>query len=939
VDLPRRIDYDDRQVVNLGRDLSPTRFLVISLTACSVCVLVVVLGVRTGPFANYVQLCAVAALILLLITLGVSVYRAYRGRKTSRLNGARARALINAMPVPASAADRQGRIVAVNHAYCALLGHDPQQLKDLSALVHPDDLEFSLQLFRELMSGRRTRYRVTRRALAQDGRIIRVEADAFRVDSFQVEFVEDITARELRDEALRSDEARQATENAVTGVLVGADSLDDAIPRLLQAMCEYGRWQVGVFWMQDARTKALRCGHFWCPSHVLVPQFEAATRSLSLQPGEGLSGRVWESGEPAWTADIGTDDTIFRGLKAEAEGLRSAFSFPIVFESQILGVIELVSSEVRPRDDLISPAIRAINGLFGRFFERERAEERLRVSEERYRTITEIAHDAVITIDQSGTMLSVNGAAERLFGFAREEMVGHALTMLIPEKLRNRHRRAMERYRGSGKRRIRWDAIELPGLRKDGSEILLEISLAEFIQAGTPTFTGYLRDITERKEEESALVYQALHDALTDLPNRTLLSERLEQAILVGHRHNTPVSLMMMDLDRFKEVNDTFGHHSGDVLLQQVSQRLVANMRQSDTIARLGGDEFAVLLPQTDAVGAIDAARRLVEALRQPFTLEDRQLDVGISMGIAAYPVHGSDAATLMRRADSAMYAAKRGSDDFSVYSPERDENNSARLLMTGELRHAIEANELVLHYQPKVGLVDGSIRNVEALVRWIHPERGFTPPDTFIPLAEETGLIKPLTIWVLNEALRQHRAWRVNDVDIRMAVNFSARMLHDPDLVRTIAELLQRWKVEPSRLLIEITESAIMLDPESAMTTLTHLHNAGVWTAIDDFGTGYSSLGYLRKLPVDEIKIDKSFVLEMATNRDDASIVELIVNLGHNLGLKVVAEGVDNQRTLTMLTEMGCDLAQGFFLSRPVPALELTAMLGGPDARLSFVS
>jgi EAL domain-containing protein (putative c-di-GMP-specific phosphodiesterase class I) len=325
--------------------------------------------------------------------------------------------------------------------------------------------------------------------------------------------------------------------------------------------------------------------------------------------------------------------------------------------------------------------------------------------------------------------------------------------------------------------------------------------------------------------------------------------------------------------------------------------------------------------------------------LNKPYTLEGQELDVGVSIGIAMYPMHGNDAVTLMRRADVAMYAAKRSGRDYTVYSPERDETSSVRLLLTGELRQAIESGQLLLMYQPKVSLEDGGTHNVEALVRWIHPERGFTPPDQFIPLAEETGLVKPLTVWVLNEALKQHCAWRDSGFDIRIAVNFSARTLHDPDLLHMVTGMLQQWNVDPSRLEVEITESAIMLDPDSAMKTLTQLHDAGVWTSIDDFGTGYSSLGYLRKLPVDEIKIDKSFVIEMAGNRADASIVQSVVQLGHNLGLQVVAEGVENRRTLDMLRAMSCNLAQGFFLSKPLAAAELTEWLKGPKQRLSVVS
>jgi diguanylate cyclase (GGDEF)-like protein/PAS domain S-box-containing protein len=902
-------------------------------------VLAVADGTRTTPAAGYVFPAAVVGSILLLAVTVVALCRSYRDRKGSRRDLTRFRALVQGLSVPICVADSRGRVVAVNSAYTTLLRRSPESFGNLLSSIHEDDRPLSQRLFKELMSGRRTRYNVSRRAISGNGDVLNVESSAFRVDHFQVEVAEDVTVRELRNEALRAGEARQETQNATISVLAEAESLDAAIPRLLEAMCRHGHWDIGAFWTLDQHTGALHCTHFWRPEDVRVPQFEAATLSLGLEPGDGLPGRVWLTGEPTWTLDIGADDTVFRGLKADAEGLRSAFSFPILFEGQVRGVIELVSSSVRQRDESMMPAIKAIGGLVGRFFERERAEETLRASEERYRTITEIALDAVITIDQGSAILSVNQAAERIFGYTREELVGHSLTMLMPAGMRERHRLGVDRYQSSGKRRIRWDAIELPGLRKDGTEILLEISLAEFTQAGKPTYTGYLRDITERKQEESALVYQALHDGLTSLPNRSLLTERLRQAILVAHRHDKPVALMLMDLDRFKEVNDTFGHHSGDLLLQQVAMRLLETMRESDTVARLGGDEFAVLLPSTGAEGAIDAAKRIAETLRQPFTLESQELDIGTSIGISVYPAHGADAANLMRRADVAMYAAKRGSGNYSVYSAERDENNSARLLMTGELRQAIEGDQLLLHYQPKIGVADGSVRHVEALVRWVHPERGFTPPDRFIPLAEETGLVKPLTIWVLNEALRQHRAWREVGLDIQVAVNFSARTLHDPDLVSIVTGLLETWRVEPSRLEIEITESAIMLDPERAMITLTELHDAGIDTSIDDFGTGYSSLGYLQKLPVDEVKIDKSFVLEMATNRDHATIVRAIVDLGQKFDLRVVAEGVDNRRTLDMLTEMGCDLAQGFFLSRPLPAADLLAWLQSLDSRLSAAS
>jgi diguanylate cyclase (GGDEF)-like protein len=438
-----------------------------------------------------------------------------------------------------------------------------------------------------------------------------------------------------------------------------------------------------------------------------------------------------------------------------------------------------------------------------------------------------------------------------------------------------------------------------------------------------------LRDVTERRRTEAALTYQALHDALTELPNRHLLRDRLQQAVLVARRHNQPLSLLFMDLDRFKEVNHTLGHHSGDLLLQQVALRIRGMLRESDTIARLGGDEFGVVLPATDEAGATQTADRILKSLKQAFVMEGHVFEIGASIGITVYPDHGEDAATLMRRADVAMYVAKRTESGHTTYSPDQDENMPSRLLLTRELRFAIESGQLLLNYQPKVDLQSGVTGHAEALMRWRHPDRGMIPPDGFILLAEETGLIRPLTTWALGEALRQCQTWRNLGLDIKVAVNLSARTLHDSQLLNTISELLDRWQTAASSLAVEITESAIMIHPDRAMRTLTQLHSMGVSISIDDFGTGYSSLGYLKRLPAGEIKIDKAFVLDMTTNRDDASIVRSVIDLSHNLGLQVVAEGVENKQTLDMLAELGCDMAQGYYLSPPIPPAQFVSWLG----------
>ena len=431
-----------------------------------------------------------------------------------------------------------------------------------------------------------------------------------------------------------------------------------------------------------------------------------------------------------------------------------------------------------------------------------------------------------------------------------------------------------------------------------------------------------------QQETEAHLAYQALHDSLTGLPNRSLLMDRLRQAILSARRQGTTVALLMMDLDRFKEVNDTFGHYVGDLLLKHVGVQLQDALRASDTVARLGGDEFAAILPIADEAGAVLAATKLLTLLDNPLIVEGQALDVHGSVGIALCPEHGDDAEELLRQADVAMYVAKRAQSGFAVYHPESDQHTPGRYALRGELRQAIDREELVLHYQPKLSFNTGSIVRVEALVRWQHPRHGLLFPDDFIPLAEQSGLIEPLSHWVLDTALRQVHDWKAAGFLIPTSVNLSMRNLGNQRLPEIVAGLLETWNVPPAWLILEITESSIMFSPERSLEVLARLSALGVQIAIDDFGTGYSSLTYLRNMPVDLIKIDKSFVTPMARNPDDYAIVRSTIELGHHFGVPVVAEGVEDQITLDLLTELGCDGAQGFFLAQPMPPIELEQWL-----------
>jgi diguanylate cyclase (GGDEF)-like protein len=453
--------------------------------------------------------------------------------------------------------------------------------------------------------------------------------------------------------------------------------------------------------------------------------------------------------------------------------------------------------------------------------------------------------------------------------------------------------------------------------------------IATYVYLAPDLVMVHTEDVTERKRAETALAHQALHDSLTGLPNRVLLGDRLEQAVLVAEREDRELALLVLDLDRFKEVNDTLGHHAGDRLLQEVGRRLRGALRASDTVARLGGDEFAVVLPgSTDAPGA---AAKLLHALESPFVLEGHTLALGGSIGIAQYPAHGVTVESLLRSADIAMYAAKRGRSGHAVYAPEQDQHSIDHLALLAELREALtHEDELVLHFQPKWNLQRGEIAGVEALVRWQHPRRGLLAPDLFIELAEQTGLMRPLTRWVLRAALRQVHAWSLTGRRVPVAVNLSPSSLQDERLADEIANLLAEVDVAPEWLEVEITEDAYMSQPEVAAATLTRLREMGVRVAIDDFGTGYASLVYLQKLPVDALKIDRSFVRTMGSDQSHSTIVRSLIDLGHNLGLQVVAEGVEDEATRDRLALLGCDHAQGYALGRPQPAADLAGSLWG---------
>lgn len=534
------------------------------------------------------------------------------------------------------------------------------------------------------------------------------------------------------------------------------------------------------------------------------------------------------------------------------------------------------------------------------------------------RLIAEKSSDAIVSIDAQAMVLSVNPAAVAVFGRARAELIDAHLAMLSPEVFKVLQAPAQ--------------AQEVLLVRGDGSRVVLEITRGELEWGKKPITTLTMRDVTERRTREEQLRYMAQHDVLTALPNRAFLSERL-QAALAPTESSNAIALLMLDLDGFKEVNDTLGHSMGDELLREVSARLARFVTDDRIVARVGGDEFAVLWKTHRLEEIEEFTQQLLLVIEEPILIKGIPVSLGTSIGIARSPEHAKDAEALLQRADVALYAAKRNRSRVEFYDPSEDTHTPRRLEMLTLLRAAVSKGELHLHFQPKVTMRSGRAIEVEALCRWDSPELGRVSPGEFIALAEASDVIKPLTEWTIRQALLDCRSWHEQGIDLNVAVNLSARHLQDARLPQWLDALFHSTQTQPSWLELEITESAIMADPDRASKILRALSDMGVTLSIDDFGTGYSSLAYLRTLAVHRLKIDRSFVNGIETKHAERVIVESTIKLAHGLGLEAVAEGIETDAQFAILRELGCDLGQGYVIAKPMPKDALVSWWRARDA------
>ena len=529
--------------------------------------------------------------------------------------------------------------------------------------------------------------------------------------------------------------------------------------------------------------------------------------------------------------------------------------------------------------------------------------------------------DGLIVVDEHGAIEFLNRSAQEIFHYESSDVQGHNIELLLPGLY-------LAKELDSGQRPYE-AAYEAKANRRDGTTIPVELTLSESQNSRGAFFIITVRDAGDRITKRAALEYQVVYDALTGLANRILFYDRLQQNILTGKRLGTFFALFIIDLDDFHDINEHYGHYAGDCVLQQVASRISGMLRESDTVARLGGDEFAIMLPTTESADkAHKVAEKLLKILAEPMELEGQNIELSASMGIAIFPTHGNDVQTLIQHADLAMGAVKGRQDGKTGGHADQFTEKPHKLKLKSDLHQSLEKGELVLHYQPKIEIKSGKMVSVEALVRWQHPEHDLLSPDQFIHLAEQSGFIRPLGLWVTRTALEQCAKWRVDGFPINVSVNLSMANLQDEDLPDQILDVISGCSAKPEWLELEITESAVMTDPQRVLKVLDQLSGFGMRLAIDDFGTGYSSLTHLKQLPVDEIKIDKSFVLNMAEDNEDGVIVHAAIDLAHNLGLQVVAEGVVSYKAWCLLSALGCDTAQGYYISRPLTAEQLTRWL-----------
>ncbi|MDQ3617767.1 MAG: EAL domain-containing protein [Pseudomonadota bacterium] len=742
---------------------------------------------------------------------------------------------------------------------------------------------------------------------------------------------------------------RLAAQTAAAAALVQSTSLEEGVSKLLHTVCTALGWSAGELWTPDDTGETLRCAVLWHDDEIDITSFEQATRSAAFAPGVGLPGRIWQTGQPAWVPDFGRDSNFMRAAQAAEAGLHAAFGFPVIRGGETVAVLDFFSTEVQESDPELLVMMDTLTNLLGQFIARIHAERALEQSRSLLADAQHIAQVGSWDWDVHTDRVSWSEEMYRIYGLHPQQFqptYASILPMIYADD-RERFKQAVEATIVS-RQPFEFEHRIAPADGEGGARVLLSRGrVIEDANGRVVRMVGSGQDITERKEAEERLQQLAHFDALTGLPNRRLFQDSLRSAMAQADAQGWLVFLLLLDLDNFKDINDSLGHAVGDELLRQVGQRLLECLRLRDTVARLGGDEFGViLLIPSDPQLAVTVADKIQAALRAPFELDGHAVRTTVSIGITVYPTDSADQHSLVRYADLAMYDAKQaGRNAYRFYTEAMNLRAHEKRELESALREALAREEFVLYYQPKVCLRSGRWTGVEALLRWHRPGHGLVAPGEFIPALEDSGLIVPVGAWVISTACRQLSQWREAGLPpLPIAVNVSARQMAPQILSRpspgpagpprsdteanelwaSTAACLRDFEVSSGQLEFELTESTLMGDAKHSAAMLRRLKDLGVHVSVDDFGTGYSSLAYLRSFPLDAVKIDGSFIRDVTSNAEDASITLAIIGMAHRLNLTVIAECVETAEQLEFLRANDCDQAQGYYLARPMPVQEL---------------
>jgi diguanylate cyclase (GGDEF)-like protein/PAS domain S-box-containing protein len=835
-----------------------------------------------------------------------------RATEAARQSEDKYKAILDGMDEGYYEVDLAGNLTFFNDALARALGYAPDDLvgMDVRKLVDPSGARQVERVFADVSASGRPLKNVAFDVVARDGTRRPVEAS--------VNLVRDARGapRGFRGLVIDVSDRKRAErlQSALYRITQTSGSVEDlpafyaSVHRIVGELMDARNFYVAL-WDEPAKTLAFE--YFVDEVDEVPPEIE---------PGKTLTEYVIRTGEPLLASP-----EVFAALRARGEveqvGSPSVdwLGVPLKRDDHAYGalVVQSYTDQVRFTSedrDILTFVSQHISVAL----DRKRAAAALGESEARFRTLAETAPCAIF-IYQGDRFRYVNPAAASITGYGREDFKDLVFWELVHPAFRDLVReRGLARQRGADVP----SRYEFKIVRRDGEERWLDFSAGSVEFGGRPAALGIAFDVSERKRAEEQIKSLAYHDVLTGLPNRLLFTDRLNVAVAQAHRMGQRLGILFLDLDRFKVINDSLGHGLGDRLLQAVAERLEAGVREGDTVARLGGDEFILLLPGIGrAYDVAKVAEKVLDSLRLPFRIEGRDLFVTASIGISLYPEDGTDAETLVKNADTAMYRAKeQGRDNYQLYTHAMNERAVERLALESSLRKALAHDELVLHYQPLLDLATGRVHGVEALLRWAHPDKGLVPPGEFLQLAEVTSLMGPIGRWTLRTACAQAKAWQAaGQSHLSVAVNLSARQFQQIDLVDEVKRALEESGLAPRFLDLEVTESHAMQSADATILTLRELKALGVRISIDDFGIGYSSLSYLKRLPIDTLKIDQSFVRDITTDPDDAAIATAIIALAHTLKLQVVAEGVETQEQLSFLAARHCDRMQGYLFSRPL--------------------